>query len=196
MILKEIFYVYTHIRNDTSAIFYVGKGKKSRAISKNGRNGYWNNIVSKAGGFSVKLIAIKLSEEEAFLLEKKLIKQFRENGMVLANLTDGGEGVSGERNYFYGKKFCGSDNAMFGKKRPDLINYNKTRISPLIGKSGALSKTSKPLCVEFKNGDIVFTEVGGEEFARQLNIPTGSMSYCISSKNPNLKHGIVRAWRP
>lgn len=90
----------------------------------------------------------------------------------------------------------GENNPMFNKKRPDLTNYNKTRISPLQGKLGALSKTSKPLCVEFENGDVVFTEVGGEEFARQIKIPTGSMSYCISSGNPNLKHGIVKAWRP
>ena len=68
MILKDIFYVYLHTRNDTGEIFYVGKGKKSRASSKRGRNDYWNNIVTKAGGFTSKLIAIKLSELEAFLL--------------------------------------------------------------------------------------------------------------------------------
>jgi len=90
----------------------------------------------------------------------------------------------------------GENNPMFGKKRKDLSEYNKTRINPLKGKSGGLSKTSKPLCVEFTNGDVVFTEVGGEEFARQNNIPTGSMSYCISTGNPSIKHNIIKAWRP
>ena len=90
----------------------------------------------------------------------------------------------------------GKNNPMFGKKRKDLSEYNKTRISPLKGKSGGLSKTSKPLCVEFTNGDIVFTEVGSQEFARQINMFEGTMSYCISTGKPNLKHGIVKAWRP
>lgn len=90
----------------------------------------------------------------------------------------------------------GKNNPMFGAKRQDLSQYNKTRTNPLKGKSGALSKTSKPLCVEFMNGDVVFTEVGGEEFARQIEMPTGSMSYCLSSGNPNVKYNIKHAWRP
>ena len=196
LILNDIFYVYVHIRKDTEQIFYVGKGKKCRASSKRGRNPYWNNIVNKAKGFVHKLIAIKLSESEAFLLEKKLIKQYRELGFELANITDGGDGVSGEKNYFYGKRFVGSDNAMFGKKRPDLTEYNKTRLNPLKGKSGGLSKTSKPLCVKFTNGDIVFTEVGAYEFARQISMPEDSLTYCISTGNGMPKYNIEKAWRP
>jgi hypothetical protein len=30
-----------------------------------------------------------------------------------------------EKNYFYGKKFVGKDNPMFGRKRPDLVLQNK-----------------------------------------------------------------------
>ena len=91
---------------------------------------------------------------------------------------------------------AGENNPMFGKARPDLVEYNRTRISPLKGKSGALSKTSKPLCVEFTNGDVVFTEVGGEEFARQIGMPTGSMAYCLSTGNGMAKYNIKKAWRP
>ena len=196
LILKDIFYVYAHLRNDTNQIFYIGKGKKSRATSKRGRNPHWNNIVNKAGGFTSKLIAIKLSEQEAFLLEKKLIKQYRDFGFLLANVTDGGDGVSGEKNYFYGKRFVGENNAMFGKKRKDLSEYNRARINPLKGKFGLLSKSSKPLCVEFTNGDVLFTEIGAQEFARQYNIPIGTMSYYISTGKPVIKHSIVKAWRP
>ena len=196
MILNDIFYVYLHIRKDTNEIFYVGKGKKDRASSKAGRNNYWNKIVKKAQGFTVKFMAVKLMEHEAFNLEKKLILQFRNAGLKLANITDGGDGVSGEKNFFYGKRFFGEQNAMFGRKRPDLTEYNKTRINPLKGKSGALSKTSKPLCVEFENGNIVFTEVGVQEFAKQIKMPMGSLSYCLSKKIAMPKYGIVRAWRP
>jgi hypothetical protein len=92
--------------------------------------------------------------------------------------------------------FTGSNNPMFGKARPDLIEYNKTRVNPLKGKSGGLSKTSKPLCVEFLNGDIVFTEVGAEQFARQNGIPTGTLSFCLSTGYGAEKHNIKKAWRP
>lgn len=90
----------------------------------------------------------------------------------------------------------GANNPMFGKPRPDLTAYNRTRVNPLIGKSGGLSKTSKPLCVEFSNGDVVFTEIGAEEFSRQKGIPTGTMSYCLSTGKSSIKHGIKKAWRP
>jgi hypothetical protein len=111
------------------------------------------------------------------LFEKFLIASAKHFGFKLTNKTKGGDGTS-------------------GLKRPDLSKYNKNRISPLIGKSGGLSKTSKPLCVEFDNGDVVFTESGAEGFARQLNIPTGSVSFCLSTGRPNIKYGIKKAWRP
>jgi hypothetical protein len=94
------------------------------------------------------------------------------------------------------ESMTGVKNPMWGKKRPDLSEHNRTRINPLKGKSGALSKTSKPLCVEFLNGDVVFTEVGAEEFARQIGMPTGSMSYCISTGSSMPKYSIQKAWRP
>jgi hypothetical protein len=90
----------------------------------------------------------------------------------------------------------GKNNPMFGVKRNDLSEYNKTRKNPLQGKSGGLSKTSKPLCVEFTNGDVVFTEVGSQEFARQLGMPEGTMSYCISTGQAMPKYNIKHAWRP
>lgn len=93
-------------------------------------------------------------------------------------------------------KFTGQSNPMYGKKRADLTEYNRTRVNPLKGKSGGLSKTSKPLCVEFLNGDVVFTEVGAEAFARQLGIPTGTMAFCLSEGFGCVKHGIKKAWRP
>lgn len=90
----------------------------------------------------------------------------------------------------------GPNNPMYGKKREDLSKYNKTRINPLRGKSGTLSKTSKPICVEFLNGDVAFTEAGAEDFARRHKIPTGTMAYCLSTGKGVLKHNILRAWRP
>lgn len=89
------FYVYEHLRPDTGAPFYVGKGKDRRAVTKQGRNRYWKNVVSKAGGFAVSRVADGLPEDLAHLIEMERIDQLRRLGFALTNMTDGGEGMSG-----------------------------------------------------------------------------------------------------
>ena len=87
------FYTYVHTRNDTGEVFYIGKGKGSRAFAK-GRNPHWNNIVNKHG-YTVHIVAYWETEELAFAHEKELITEFRALGVELANMTDGGEGSTG-----------------------------------------------------------------------------------------------------
>lgn len=88
------FYIYQHVRLDTNTIFYVGKGKENRANCKYYRNKYWNNITNKIN-YVVEIIEENLTEQEAFKKEIELIKSYKEKGWCEANLTDGGEGVSG-----------------------------------------------------------------------------------------------------
>ncbi len=88
------FYVYRHIRLDTNTPFYIGKGRKRRAYKKSGRNLYWKNI-QKNSEYKVEILQKKLTEEEALLKEIKLIKLYKSLGYCEANLTFGGEGVSG-----------------------------------------------------------------------------------------------------
>jgi len=84
------FYVYSHIRNDSGNIFYIGKGCARRAYQKSGRSELWTRIANKYG-YSVKIIKNKMTEKDAFDLEADLIKKTE----GLCNLTSGGEGVSG-----------------------------------------------------------------------------------------------------
>jgi hypothetical protein len=171
-----MFYNYIHLK-PSGEIFYIGKGKDKRAWFFYDRNSHWQRTVDKYGAPKVKIIADWEQEEKAMIFEKFLIATAKCFGFELTNKTKGGDGTS-------------------GLKRPDLSEYNRTRTSPLLGKSGAFSKTSKPLCVEFTNGDVVFTEVGGEEFARQIGMPTGSMSFCVSTGRGIIKYGVKKAWRP
>ena len=90
-------YIYEHIRPDTNAIFYVGKGTDKRMHSKHRRNAHWNNIVRKAGGFTVREVCRHEDEELVFLAEQERIDQLKRLGVKLANKTDGGEGPSGYR---------------------------------------------------------------------------------------------------
>ena len=89
------FYAYEHIRQDTGAVFYVGKGSGPRANLSTGRNQYWKRIVSKAKAFSARIIASNLDEELAHLVEIERINQCKRLNIPLCNLTDGGEGMSG-----------------------------------------------------------------------------------------------------
>lgn len=144
-----MFYVYEHIRNDTNAIFYVGKGKNERAYRINNRNEYWKNIVNKCNGFTVRFVAKDLDEELAYLCEQERIDQLKRLGIKLANINVGGAGVgSGDKHPMwgkphpqrgskrpYGKYKRGSDNPRYGKPSPMRgVPKPKGKDSPLYGR--------------------------------------------------------------
>lgn len=87
--------VYQHRRLDTNDIFYVGIGRnQKRAHCKKDRNRYWHNITNKIE-FSVEIIKIVDTWEEACELEKSLILKYGRKDLgtgTLVNLTNGGEG--------------------------------------------------------------------------------------------------------
>jgi len=90
-------HIYEHIRPDTNTVFYVGKGTKKRSESKHRRNAHWKNIVNKAGGYFVRIVFSHEDEELLFLIEQELIWKRKQEGLKLANKTEGGEGPSGHR---------------------------------------------------------------------------------------------------
>ena len=92
--MKDIYYVYQHVRMDTNSVFYVGKGKENRCNSTKNRNKHWRNITEKTE-YSVEVVADGLNQELAFLCEIELIDKQKRLGCILANYTSGGEGVSG-----------------------------------------------------------------------------------------------------
>ena len=83
------FYVYVFLRQDRFSPYYVGKGCGRRAWSNTGRK---VRVPSKD---RVVIIKDKLTEEEAFQLERTLIKFWGRKCLgegVLLNLSEGGEG--------------------------------------------------------------------------------------------------------
>jgi hypothetical protein len=126
-----IFYVYEHWRLDRDECFYVGKGRGGRAYSTKNRNRHHQAIVAKlsrtGSAFEVRIVASGLSEPEAFELERERIAFWRSSGVDLANLTDGGEGVSGFRLSEETKKKLSE----IGKKRgaPKLTKEQQEKVS-------------------------------------------------------------------
>lgn len=92
----EGYYVYLHRRKSDGQVFYVGKGKGVRAWHKGARtrSEWWHRVVDNHGYF-IEIVCDGLSEQEAFDLEVKEIKKYRNLECPLVNLTDGGEGASG-----------------------------------------------------------------------------------------------------
>jgi hypothetical protein len=102
-----IYYVYILFRDDAHLIpFYVGKGKGRRmyeheGAARSGERSHKANIIRQIHGESREVPKERIdcdSEAEAFALEIELIALFgrKVNGTgILANLTNGGEGVSG-----------------------------------------------------------------------------------------------------
>jgi hypothetical protein len=94
---EKKFYVYVHRYASgpkEGQVFYVGKGSGKRSRESCGRNNLWHNIARKYG-FTVSYQDKNITEADAFALEIEVIAHYRSIGQAAANLTDGGEGVSG-----------------------------------------------------------------------------------------------------
>lgn len=130
MTISANFYVYEHIRNDTGAVFYVGKGSAKRAKHSLNRGVYWDRVVNKAGGFTINYPVSDVDEELSLLAEMELIDQYRKLGVQLVNVSAGGEGTTGwipsdetrrkiglaNKNTF---KVSGKSHGMYGKKHTE-----------------------------------------------------------------------------
>ena len=86
--------VYVHLRADDQLPFYIGMGTRRRAFQMCGRNKYWKHVKNKHGVI-VKILADNLTREQAYLIEKELISQYREKFTTMTNICAGGEGVAG-----------------------------------------------------------------------------------------------------
>jgi group I intron endonuclease len=106
-------------------VFYVGKGTRRRFKSQANRNKHWHNIVGKHG-FTHEIVARFATHEEAYEHEKFLIWCFRDMGLVLANISDGGKGRTGagiphteEHKKMMSERHAGEGNPFFGKKHSE-----------------------------------------------------------------------------
>jgi hypothetical protein len=191
-----MFYVYEHYRQDTNAVFYVGKGKGYRSGSKHDRNQHWHNIVKKADGFSVKFVAKDVDEELAYLCEQERISQLKQLGVSLVNLTIGGEGAgAGKDHHMWGRVhpqkgvkrpwvgMIGSDNpmwgktsAMKGKKNIGASLAHKGRPRP----EGGGKKPHAVVRIDADGVETIYKSVS--DAARDINRTRSSIHRCCTGK--------------
>lgn len=96
-VTPRTFYVYTHARPD-GRVFYIGKGCDRRAydFSPSRRTLHHRNIMEKYGRENITVTIIPAPDEAtASLMEIRYIADAKANGLVLVNITNGGEGASG-----------------------------------------------------------------------------------------------------
>lgn len=132
------YYVYAYLREDLKTPYYIGKGTGKRAWSSK------RNFKPPQNKNRIKIIANSLFEDEAFILEKKLIKYFGRKDLgtgILHNQTDGGEGgknVSAETRAKRSKAlkgvYVGELSVWGGKKNPAQSERMKGEKHPLYGK--------------------------------------------------------------
>jgi hypothetical protein len=132
-VLSGKFYVYEHWRLDKNEYFYVGKGHGTRAYVTKKRNKHHRAITEKlsreGSAFDVKIVAMNLTEEEAFRIEVERIAFWRNDGADLTNLTTGGQGTSGcspsaETRKKLSELNKGKPSAFKGKKhKPETIAF-------------------------------------------------------------------------
>ena len=110
--MKTKFYVYQYLRKDGSP-YYIGKGSGLRYCER-------HRVAVPKDPARINFVAIHLYEDEAFLLEKKLIKLYGRKDLgtgILQNMTDGGDGKSGVIDSEHTRMLKGKANK--GRKRTE-----------------------------------------------------------------------------
>lgn len=92
-ICSHKWYIYIHKKRSNGDVFYVGLGRYNRCNQINQRSDYWKRIF-KRHGRSIEIIYTGLSKEDAMQHEVLLIDKYKNEGVKLCNLTNGGESVS------------------------------------------------------------------------------------------------------
>lgn len=135
------FYIYIHRRADTGEVFYIGKGSGRRAWATQYRTEYWQRVRAKYG-IVVEILERFETEAAAFEREKALIAHHRTAGLRLCNITDGGEGASGNVMTEHAKQLISMANK--GRVRgPDSDETRKRKAEAAKGRSMSAEAVAK-----------------------------------------------------
>lgn len=169
-------YVYRHIRLDKNEPFYIGIGSDdnySRAYSRKNRNKIWHGIVNKSD-FRVEVMIDNLSKDDACQKEMEYISLYGKiinSTGILANITDGGDGILG-----YSHNSITKSAISRKKKQYKFTDSHKINIS-----KGRQNKQTKRV-IDRKSGN-VYSSV--KEASKDLNISYSTLTAMLNGQNPN-----------
>ncbi len=184
------YYVYRHIRLDKNQPFYIGissklnknfrseKAEYFRAYTFTTRNKIWNDIKKKTD-IDVEIIFETTDYELLLKKEKEFIKLYGRIDLktgILANMTDGGEGIVGLSDEV--KKIIGMKNS--GKNSP---NY---------GRKGKDCPYSKPVYQYDLEGNFIKKWDCARDIDRELKISYSRLSNHILYKRKKINNYIFR----
>lgn len=139
--IEKQFYTYLHCKPD-GVPFYVGKGHGGRAKVLSRRNAHHTNTVRRYGANNIKVYVFYCdSEEQAFLDERHQIRQLRQEGIILANKTDGGEGCSGL--IVSAETRAKMSASQTGLKRPPTLEHRRKLAEAALGRKASMETRIK-----------------------------------------------------
>jgi hypothetical protein len=138
--------VYAHYRLDTGECFYIGKGTEKRARAKDSRNIIWKRIVAKADRKVIIVERFEL-EQDALDFEIAMIARYA----PVANITAGGEGVSGLKHTEITKLKC-RESTLKLRADHNWISNNLSRMREAVAKDESKQKIAKAKKEYFKDG--------------------------------------------
>ena len=168
-----MYYTYAHIRLDTNAIFYIGKGIGRRLNRKDNRNKHWKHIAEKHGFKAIKLSEWD-NEIEALNHEKVLIAYLRNKDIKLVNVTDGGDGNNAKG----GLTFKGR------KQSKEAIEKTMAFVRGIPKSQESKLKNAIAHYQPIKINDVIYKS--WKEASKILGIPMGSLNHILKglhSKN-------------
>ena len=194
------FYVYLHIRLDNMTPFYVGKGKGDRAYDLDRSN--FHNGVRDSYDCKVVIIKDKLTESQAFRLEKRMIEYYVltlgygipidgyrdfSNNKYLTNMTFGGEGTSGLIPWNKSKKISEESKLKMSESHKGIQFSEETKLKMSESHKGRipwnkgkqlsgetkLKMSKKVICIT--TGKIFNSQI---EASNYYNVSQGNISSC------------------
>ncbi len=182
------YYLYRHIRPDKDEPFYIGVGTKSekdmtaktittyyeRAYSIHSHNKIWQDIVNKnSGNYEVEILAESNDRDFLSKREVEFIKLYGRKNLktgILANLTDGGEGLTGF-------KWTDEMRLKASERGKNMSSYLRAKISIKITQIQL-----KKIYQYDLNGDFIKEWMGIKTASQKLRISKTGISQCAKEK--------------